>query len=198
MCQLIESLKIYNKQILNIHYHNLRLNNSRAELFGSNDKIDLSVCVEIPDFIDEMTYKCRVIYSNEIENIEFEKYQKRKIQSLKLIVNNTISYSYKYTDRSLFSVLLENISEDDLLIVKNGKITDTSFSNIVFFDGYKWITPLHPLLKGTKRQQLLDNNLIFENEILVEDLQKFSKARLINAMIDLSESDDICIEKIRW
>ncbi len=42
MCRLIETLKVFNKKLFNIEYHNKRMNNSRKELFGCNDEIDLS------------------------------------------------------------------------------------------------------------------------------------------------------------
>ena len=73
---------------------------------------------------------------------------------------------------------------DDILIVKNGYITDTSIANIALYDGNSWITPKVPLLKGTTRQRYLDNAKILESDIKVQDLKKFSKIALLNAMID--------------
>ena len=49
--------------------------------------------------------------------------------------------------------------------VKNGRLTDTSYSNIALFDGNRWVTPAHPLLKGTMRQSLIDKGLLKEKGI---------------------------------
>ncbi len=46
------------------------------------------------------------------------------------------------------------------LCVKNGLVTDCTIGNLVFFDGTGWVTPDQPLLKGTKRQALLDRKLV--------------------------------------
>ena len=51
------------------------------------------------------------------------------------------------------------------LIVKDGYLTDTSIANIALYDGYTWFTPAHPLLRGTKRAELLNKQLIVEKDI---------------------------------
>ena len=80
--------------------------------------------------------------------------------------------------------------------MKNGYITDTSFSNIIFFDGANWITPSTPLLEGTKIKELLEKKIISEQEIKLKDLIKFSKAKLINAMIDIDDGNEIEMKNI--
>ena len=87
-------------------------------------------------------------------------------------------------------------SDLDILIVKKEFITDTSFSNIIFFDGDNWITPSTPLLEGTKRKELLEKNIISEQEIKFSDLKNFKKAILINAMLDFDEIAEIEIKNI--
>ncbi len=76
---------------------------------------------------------------------------------------------------------------DDILLVKEGLITDTTIANIAFYDGNSWYTPQHPLLKGTKRAQLLDQGLLLEKDLKPEDLSSFIAIRLFNAMIDWGE-----------
>jgi 4-amino-4-deoxychorismate lyase len=84
----------------------------------------------------------------------------------------------------------------DALFVKNGFITDTSFSNIALFDGKKWYTPVTPLLKGTKREYYIENKIIFERKIKVANLDKYWKVRMINAMLDMENEMDIPVECI--
>lgn len=188
MCQLIETIKIKDKTICNIEYHTKRFNKTRKKLFNISSEIDLNDIIKIPANLTSETYKCRVTYSTDIELIEFEKYEKKEIKSLKVINYNNIDYSYKYKDRTLLNKLFEKRNDcDDIIIVKNNLVTDSSYANIVFFDGQNWYTPTKPLLPGTKRALLLSTGKIEEREIMKSDIYNYEKISLINAMLDLSE-----------
>jgi len=82
---------------------------------------------------------------------------------------------------------------DDILIIKKGLVSDTSIANIAFYDGKLWFTPKAALLKGTCRTRLLLEGKIIEKEIRVEDIKKYKKIALMNAMIDFDiiASDNI-------
>ncbi len=76
-----------------------------------------------------------------------------------------MNYEFKYQDRTIINSFLTGINDvSDILIIKNGLLTDTSFSNIILFDGEKWITPDTYLLNGVKRRRLLENNEIIEKK----------------------------------
>ena len=185
MCLLFETIKVKNKNLQNIEYHNSRLNRSRKELFGADDFIYLENIIKIPSSLSDDVYKYRVIYDKKIEKIEFEPYKPRIIHSLKVVECNDIEYGYKYYDRSVINELFEKRGDcDDILIIKNGWVTDTSFSNIIFLKNKQWVTPSHPLLFGTKRQKLLDEGKIISKKIKSEDISKYQGARLINSMLD--------------
>jgi 4-amino-4-deoxychorismate lyase len=189
---LFETIKIENRQLQNIQYHNTRFNSTRWKLFGITKELVLEQEIIIPENLSEGVYKCRIIYSGIIEIIEFEPYVPRKIQSLKLIECNDIDYRYKYADRTKLKSLFNQRKEyDDILIIKNGWVTDSSFSNVVFWDGDQWVTPARPLLKGTARERLIVAGKIHPEDIKVKAINQFHYARLINAMIDLDESSDI-------
>ena len=199
MSLLFETIRLQDGVLQNIEYHNARLNNSRKSLYKSPEEFDLKQIIQIPSTCMQGLYKCRVTYSKEIKSIDFEPYIPHVIKSLRLIEDNTISYDYKYTNRgSLNKLLTKRERFDEIIIVKKGYITDTSYSNIIFFDGIKWVTPSTPLLRGTMRSFLIDNNMISEMEIKVADLKNFKKARLINAMIPFESGKDIKIEKIGY
>ncbi len=198
MFRLLETVKVKNSLLQNVGYHNERLNRSKRELYGSTGDINLERAVRIPENLTADVYKCRIVYSTDIYSVSFERYTPRKINSLKLVECNDIDYRYKYAERTKLDELLKSKGDcDEILIVKNGLITDTSFSNIIFFDGYKWITPSYPLLKGTKRQQLLDDDKIIEASVTPADLSKFQYAKLINAMVDIEDGGIIEIGNIR-
>lgn len=187
MSLLFETIKVVNKKMLNVSFHNERMNRSRYELFGCRDELNLNEIVEIPSDIAKDIYKCKVIYSDTIKDVEFRKYIPRKIDLLKLVYSDETIYSYKYLDRGVFEELLQKCNckeNENLLIVKNGRITDTTYSNVALFDGKEWHTPQFPLLKGTKRAKLILDKRIFEKDILVKDLQHYEKIVLINAMLE--------------
>jgi len=142
-------------------------------------------------------FKCRIIYSNQIEKIEFTPYTIPSIKSLKIVVDNQIEYSHKYLNRAQLHQLYEQKEDcDDILIAKNGLITDTCFANILFYNGKEWVTPAKPLLKGTQRAMLLEKEKIMTANIRVGDLKYFAKARMINAMIRFEDGANIDIDSI--
>lgn len=196
MCLLFETIKVENKKICNVDYHNARMNYSRRELFNSRNEIDLNEVIIIPQSFTDGIYKCRIIYSKNIHSIEFLPYVYRKIQCLQIIIDDEISYSYKFQDRIKLTNHLSKVTSDEILIVKNGLITDTSYSNVVFKDERRFITPSKPLLRGTKRAQLINESIISEEEIHLDDLSKFKFVYLINAMLELDEANGIPIDKI--
>lgn len=197
MCQLLETIKIENREIKNLFFHNERLNRSRKELFGINDYLNLEDIISIPDKINNGVYKLRITYSQKIETIEFIPYKIKEITKLKIVEDNNILYDYKYSDRSILNKLLLSAPEaDDIIIIKKGFVTDTSYSNLIFFNGTKWVTPATYLLNGTKRLFLLQKGIISEEEIRVADIKKYSQLKIINAMIDFEESPVISAEDI--
>ncbi|MDF1611343.1 aminotransferase class IV [Stygiobacter electus] len=196
MSQLFETIKLQNKKLFNIEYHNERMNNSRRNLFGTEDKINLEEVIKIPDGISNNVFKCRVVYSEKITDIEFQPYYEKKVNSLQAINVDWIDYSYKYLDRSNLQKLLCKCIADDVLIIKNGFVADTTYSNVVFYDGKNYFTPNTPLLKGTKREKLLREGIIKETEIKISDINNYQSLFLINAMLDIDKAKAIPTNKI--
>jgi 4-amino-4-deoxychorismate lyase len=204
MCLLLETMRVENGRILHLDYHNRRFNASRNALFGGTaggkaiPAEDLSMLIRIPGDMGPGTQRCRVLYRQEIEKVEFLPVQSRMVRSLKLVVADDLDYSFKYADRkALESLLAKRRGCDEILIVKNGYLTDTSVSNIVFLqaDG-SWVTPDTPLLNGTMRMYLLETGYITEAAIRPEDLPAFTGAKMINCMIDLESGPLIEIDQI--
>jgi 4-amino-4-deoxychorismate lyase len=172
----------------------MRFNAARNEAFGCGNFIDLSQAIEIPQTMITDIYKCRVLYTSEIETIDFQPYTPKLLRTLKLVEGGDIDYHLKYEDRSALSVLLEQKGEaDDILIVKNGCITDTSYSNIAFSDGKEWFTPDTYLLNGTQRQYMLAQGLLKACRITPADLHKYSAAKPINAMLKFEQTPEVKI-----
>jgi len=215
MLKLIETIRFEEGRFINLDYHQQRMNRSRKILFGLDVEIDLEdyflnnrfasssgfqIRMSIKSSqVEPGLFKCRIIYSKIIEKTEFLPYHIPKIKKLRLIADDNIEYAHKYLNRKAIEKLLERKDGcDDILMVKNGLITDTSFTNILFYNGKNWITPEKPLLKGTQRGKLLHDEKIKTADIRVGDLNNFTKARLINAMIRFEDEVDIIIEKIKF
>ena len=131
-----------------------------------------------------------------IEAVEYAPYSMRNINSLQVVEDDTITYDYKSVDRSRLNALAAQKGEcDEIIIVKHGLLTDSSFTNLAIFDGKHWVTPRHPLLPGTKRAALLDKGILHEADIALEDLRNANRVSLFNAMIEFGEME-IAIENV--
>ena len=131
------------------------------------------------------------------EEISFERYTAGKVSSLKLI-EAPIDYPFKFADRKTLNTLLAQKDDcDEILITRNGLITDTSYSNVVFNKGDQYFTPKNPLLNGTKRQKLLREGRIREKEIVVDALGQYERVYLINAMLDLGDNISLPVDYIQ-
>lgn len=189
MCQFIETIQINNGCICNLNYHTERFNNTRKAFWNDCAKIDLADFIH--NYPSSGKIKCRIVYAQDIEEITYSSYVLREVNSLKLITNDEIDYQYKTVDRNLINMLFQQKEDaDDIVIVRNGYLTDTSIANIALYDGMHWYTPSHPLLKGTKREELLRKGVLIEREIHVSELLSYSKICIFNAMINFG---DICL-----
>lgn len=185
MFRLIESIRLEDGEWFNLHYHQQRMDESILLLTNTENKIQLTSFLHEQHFPVKGKFKCRIVYS-EVGGIEMSltPYEIRTINSLKIIHDNTIDYSFKFADRAaLNNLFAQRNTCDDILIVKNGLITDASYSNVVFFEGTRWLTPAQPLLKGTMRQYLLDSGAIVEEAIRADQIPLFKKVKLINALL---------------
>ena len=136
--------------------------------------------------------KCKVIYEKEIVEISFKPYIKRPVLSLKLVYDDTLEYHVKYLDRTSLDALFALRGDcDDIIIVKGGLITDTSISNLIFFDGSDWITPAHPLLEGTCRARLITEGKVLLRDITQAQLGQYQGCKLINAMREPEEEVNV-------
>jgi 4-amino-4-deoxychorismate lyase len=197
MCPLFETIKCSDGKLFNMEFHQSRFEKSCVDYFGIQPNIYLMENIEIPAFAKNGLFRCRVTYSTQIEKIEFIPHHYREIKSLKLIEDNDIDYRFKFDDRERLNLLFEKRGIcNDIIIVKNGRITDSTFANIVFFDGEKWWTPDSPLLQGTQRAKLIGLGKISECRITPKDISIYSKAGLINALNDLNEMTQIAIHNI--
>lgn len=151
----------------------------------------------LPRDLREGRVKCRVVYRKTVQDVTFERYIPKKVESLKLIEASP-DYRFKYADRQVLDALLQQKGEcDEILITRNGFITDTSYSNVVLAREGKLFTPAQPLLNGTKRQQLLQRGIIQTKDIHRDSLGEYERVILINAMLDVEDNISLAVNRVK-
>lgn len=196
--KFIESIRIEKGRIRNIIYHQTRLNKTIQHHFRGNQKINLRSIVKkhlevwkgqnYQSFEEDWNMphkiKCRIIYGQEIEKVEFIPYVDRPIQTIKLVYYDEIDYTYKSVNRRTLDQLYQQKNDcNDIIVVKNRQLTDTYYGNIAFLQKGKWYTPKTPLLKGTMRSYLINKKVITPRDIKVSTINDFEKIAIFNAMI---------------
>jgi len=177
---ILETIKIENAEVFNLSYHQKRFDKTRKELFNTQTSIALSSLIKAPG---KGLYRCRILYNDTVISVEYIPYKEKSIQTLK-VVSSDLSYPYKYANRDTLNRLLQNNTDtDEIIIEKEGYITDTSIANLAFYDGKQWFTPKKPLLEGTMRAKLLDKEFLQVRSIKSSEISNYKKVALMNAMI---------------
>ena len=181
MYPLVESIKAEDGQVFLLDYHQDRLERSFLDLYHRPCPWRLKdLLTSIPL---QGLYKIRFLYNESAYSIEVLPYVPKEIKSLQLIEIGEYCYPYKWTDRSFINAAYAKRGNcDDILMTREGLLTDTSYANIVLFDGSKWVTPAIPLFEGVLRSYLLDHNIIQPVNIAITDLSHYQGFQLINAM----------------
>ncbi|MBE0647718.1 MAG: aminotransferase class IV [Bacteroidales bacterium] len=197
MCLLLETIRVKDGKFCYPGYHQKRMDNSRNVHFPAGQPINIHD-IPIPETAGTGIFKSRIIYDQVIREVEFRPYSEKVIRTIRLVKADHLEYPFKYLDRSGIEQLQkEHPGFDEVIFVKNGLITDSSFSNLAFLSGNKWFTPDQPLLDGTCRQRLIDVGELHPVQITYTDLVSYSHVSLINAMIDLKRVI-LPIEVIVW
>lgn len=190
MSRLIESIKLLDGKFYNLFYHEQRMIHSLRALYRKEEPLALGKFLLAQAFPRKGLFKCRIAYDDISSETTFTPYEAKRIKRVKIVEDDSISYEMKYADRGPINRLFENRGDcDDILIIRQGQVTDCSFSNIVFRKGQDWYTPITPLLSGTMRQSLIDKNKIIPREILKKDIRSFDTFKIINAMLEFGSPE---------
>lgn len=191
---LFETICLENGQLQNMALHQQRYEQSLAVFYRKSAVKIYDLLTEIHKISGFSTallqplVRCRIAYNAKSLQIQFFPYERKSYRNFQPVICDHIDYALKYQDRVLLNALLEQKQDcDEIMIIKNGKVTDCSIGNLIFRQGKNWFTPDEPLLNGTQRQFLLAQGKIKEQPIFVEDIENFDEIRLINAMNDLSD-----------
>ncbi|HUN66480.1 MAG TPA: aminotransferase class IV [Bacteroidota bacterium] len=196
MSLLLETIKVRGRKYYHLEEHARRMNRSRRELFGAEHPIPLGEVLRMPDDLDDRLCKCRVIYDREIRKVEYQPYVFRTCRSLRYVRADNLVYDHKYADRSAIDRLLKEAGTDDIVLLREGKVTDASYANLIFSDGKDWYTPREPLLAGIRRGLLLRSGAIREADITPEAVKRFSSVMLINALLPIEAERSLPVTAI--
>jgi len=185
--QFIETIKLSDGRVFHLAYHQERVCNTFLRFFPNQKVLSLSDIIEKVTLPTQGKHKIRIVYGSEYPSVEVLPYQIRSIATIKCVNADFLDYSYKFLDRTFLNTLKESAGTDEVIFVKNGKVTDSSYANIIFFDGRQWLTPSTYLLNGTCRQRLLKEGKIKEAPIHYTDIHRFEQIGFINAMLDIGE-----------
>ena len=196
MSQFIESIKIEDQEAFLLDFHQKRVNDTLS-YFGNNSSIDLKKIIKDLNIDEDGFFKLRIVYDlNKNFKTQLIPYAVSEISTFQLIENNTFDYSFKFEDRKEIEKMKLNAKAEEIIIVKNNHITDTSFSNLLFLKNKHWYTPSTYLLNGVQRQDLLKRKKIKETEITLNKIKEFTHFQIINALNDFDDMFIYPIEKI--
>lgn len=191
MIQLIETIAIQNGEIQNLYYHQQRYQQAMRYLTQSSHDFDLPYIEIPPEFLTGLI-RCRLNYNQENYYYEFFPYQAREIKSYQCVVDDKIDYRYKYANRqALESLLAQKGESDDIIIIQQGKVTDSSIGNLLFLKQGQWFSPQTPLLAGTQRAKLLAEHQIQLIDIEYHQITQFERMMMVNALNPFDEQRSI-------
>lgn len=185
MSLLIETLGFQDGHCELMSYHNERVNRSRRVLLSKSDTWRLEEMIQVPDEFIRGKVRCRVLYGEHLDSVEFSAYIPRRIESLLIVRDDSIEYSFKYADRERLLQLHELKGDcDGVLIARHGVLTDSTFSNLMFERSDLRITPKDSLLAGVRCAALLDQGFVRMDTVRPEQIHTdFDRVHLINALL---------------
>ncbi len=195
--QFLETVKVVDGVFVHPELNLQRMMNTMDRAFHTSVPDSFFEDLAIPVDMRCGVVKCRILYGASVDEIGFQPYACRKVSSLKLVDGGNVDYSQKYADRSALLKLTAQKGEcDDILIVQNGLITDTSYSNVVLSNHGKYYTPKSYLLNGTCRRRLIAEGKVIPADISVSDLDSYDNLYLINAMISIEDKVTVSVSNI--
>lgn len=192
-----EVICVRDGKIMHAEYSLQRMKRTTNHFSGCDIELP-NLAAMLPDDAKKGKYKCRIVYGKTVERVEFSAYEAHMRNSVAIVEDDSIDYTYKSTNRDDLRRLVTQAGTDDVIIVKNGVVTDASYCNVVFEDADgNLFTPEDTLLRGTCRQRLLDNGIIQSRKIRREDIPNYKFVYFINAMMDIDECQKMEIQKLK-
>ncbi|MGB3802036.1 MAG: aminotransferase class IV [Lewinella sp.] len=194
---LLESIRLIDGKVPLLHRHQARVDRSRQRYYGKAPAFKLARVLQELNLPESGVHKVRLLYRAGLESHEIHPYEVRHIGSLRVVEADDLQYSRKYADRSgIDAVFARRQDCDDVLMVQRQHVTDSSYANLAMYDGDRWYTPAWPLLRGTRREELIASGVLQPTVIRVRDLPHFEHIRLVNSMMEWEEGPTVRIQAV--
>ncbi len=188
---------MHTEKAQNLKYHQERVDKTFKVFFPDFEPLNLNeIQADFPP--NKEKTKCKLFYNGTFFNFECSKYEEKIYDKFKVVDAGEVDYSFKYSKRDFFEEVQKQYPDYGIIFVRNGKVTDTTYSNLVFQANDKWLTPDTVLLKGTQRERLIDEYKISESDVAVKELREFKKFKLINSMLDIENSTEYYCDMIEF
>lgn len=189
MCRFVETIRLQNHRLYNMCRHQMRYGRTVRHFFGGGYNVENLEEVAAAFADNDGVNKVRIVYGGAgIVSASCAPYRMKIIRSLRLVECGGIDYTYKYADRTALDNAMNGRGGcDNVVIVRDGMITDTSYTNIALYDGSRWLTPARPLLQGTALVRLLDEGRLISRDIKAGEVWDYSHIALFNSMIDFGK-----------
>jgi len=185
--EFFETLRLLNGELCQVEFHLERVQKTQ-EVFFTGAGFEVNALYNAIKDYPEGLFKVRVDYDSAITGIRVDMYEIQPHRKLGIVDAGDFSYPFKFADRDFFRETLNGCPDcDDVLFLKDGCVTDTTYCNIALFDGREWVTPATFLLPGTKRAALLHSGALRETRVTVHDLPGYQAIAFINAMRDFEK-----------
>ena len=194
----IETIRIQDGRACHLSDHADRMRRT-ADHFGfTAPTLPHDLEARLPADLRTGTVRCRVLYDHTLREVTFTPYRRRQIERLFAVDAGTTDYAFKYADRAPLTRPQISLAEtDELLFIRDGCLTDTSYTNLVLRRGDELVTPDTFLLDGTCRRRLLRTGRIRTARIRLRDLATYDELLLINAMMPLHEAIRLPISAVQ-
>lgn len=204
MYRFLETMLWDGSRIKYLNYHLDRIIHSLEFDSKKDFKTAHTRFQEIQDIIHEYAFplndssRVRILYDSDGFEIEVLKFAPSFPGSFKCIeIDPAFDYSFKYANRERLDHAFENRGEaDEVILLKNGWVTDTSKANLAFRKNGIWYTPYFPLLAGTTWKRLIRERAILPRPIHIDQVNLFDSLRSFNALHEFQDSPIIPVSKI--
>ena len=188
MSRFLETIRIDRGLTCHLDWHQRRVNATLAHFYP--DHVHARAAFQLEEILSSCdipadgVYRCRILYDIDTLEVEFIPYVARPVTTLRLMeIPEGYDYSFKYADRKVIEALYAARGDaDDILMTRDGYITDTSIANIAFRKDDRWYTPSMPLLAGTTWKRLIASRILIPRPIHKDDIGMFDAFKVFNVM----------------
>lgn len=185
----LETIRIQDGHAHHVADHIDRMRRTALHFGFSAPALPADLDALVPHDLRTGIVRCRIVYGHTLREITFTPYRRRRLERLIAVDAGAMDYAFKYADRSPLARPQIPLTEaDELLFVRGGYVTDTSYTNLILRRGDELVTPDTFLLDGTCRRRLLRTAQVRTARVRLSDLTAYDELLLVNAMMPLDEA----------